>query len=367
MRTYKLVCLEGDGISKETVPEALKVLRATEEATPGLHLDLIKFPAGAEYWNTTGGRMAWPSEARSACQEADGIFKGPMFEIGDSKTAVLEILFDFLRNELDTYASLRPCRLLPGIESVLTGKKPGDIDFMVVRENTEERYSFIGGCLTRAGKDEMALDVSVLTRKGCERIIRYAFETAKKRSGAPVDGRRRVTCTCKYGLIAGDTFFRDVFDDVSTEYPGVEKDAAWIDAWTYWALKRPEFYDVVVTTNQYGDIITDMNGAIHGSLGVASSLCVGDRHAYAEATHGTAPDIAGKGIANPVSLILSVQMLLGWIGERRSDRALTAAAQKVETAVTSILEGGQIRTPDLGGTSSTQEFGDAIANKVKAL
>ncbi|UCH37793.1 MAG: isocitrate/isopropylmalate dehydrogenase family protein [Candidatus Bathyarchaeota archaeon] len=364
MRKYKIVCLEGDGISRETVPETLKVLQGAEQATSGVNFDLIVFPAGAEYWEQTGGKNAWPSDAENACLGADGIFKGPMSEIGKAQADIHAIYFDFLRKELDTYANLRPCRILPGVKSVLAGKKPGEIDFVVVRENTEERYSFMGGRLRRGGKDEAAVDVSLLTRKGCERVIRYAFELARKRDGAPLDKRKRVTCTCKYGLINGDTFFRDIFDEVGKEYPTILKDTAWIDAWTYWALKNPEFYDVVVTTNQYGDIISDMNGAIQGSLGIASSLCVGDRYAYAEATHGTAPDIMGKGIANPISLILSVQMLLTWMGEKYQDASLTKAANKVESAVFTVLRKGKVLTPDLGGTSTTCDVGDAISKAI---
>jgi 3-isopropylmalate dehydrogenase len=364
MRKYKIVCLEGDGISKKTVPETLKVLQATEQATNSLNFDLIVFHAGAEYWEQTGGLRAWPSDAEDACLKADGIFKGPMSEIGEAQTDIHAIYFDFLRKELDTYANLRPCRILPGVKSVLAGKKPGEIDFVVVRENTEERYSFMGGRLRRAGEDEVAVDVSLLTRRGCERVIRYAFELAHKRGGAPLDGRKRVTCTCKYGLLNGDTFFRDIFDEIAKEYHTIVKDTAWIDAWTYWALKNPEFYDVVVTTNQYGDIISDMNGAIQGSLGTASSLCVGDKYAYAEATHGTAPDIAGKGIANPISLILSVQMLLKWMGEKHQDVSLTKAANKLESATLAVLKEGKVRTPDLGGVSKTYEVGDAISKAI---
>lgn len=366
-RKYQIVCLEGDGIAKDIVPPTIKVLEAVKEVTSNLDLEIVKYPTGAEYWKTTGKKEVWPSEAKSICEKADGIFKGPVFELGESKELVQDILYQFLRRGLDTYANLRPCRLLPGVKSFLSGKKPGDIDFVVIRENTEERYAIPGGTLKRGGEEELAVDVSVLTRKGCERVANFAFELAKKRRGAPLDGRKRVTLTCKYEDIRGDAFFKDIFYRVAKNYPDVETDLASIDAWTYWAIKKPEFYDVVVTTNQYGDIITGMAGAIHGSVGLSASLCAGEKHACAEATHGTAPRMAGKNIANPSGLMLSVVMLLRWMSEKHNDQALMNAANKMESAITSVISEGKHTTRDLGGKAGTKEFGDAVIKKVKTL
>jgi 3-isopropylmalate dehydrogenase len=258
------------------------------------------------------------------------------------------------------------------VDSVLVGREAGDVDYIVLRENTEHMYAKVGGQFSRGGETELAVDNYIQTRKGCERIIRFGFELArsggyKGRPGAPSDGVRRLTCSAKWGICRGDDLFKAVFQELEPEYPDVEADYAWIDAWSYWAIMRPGHYDVVVMPNQYGDIMSDMSGAIQGSMGLAGSINAGDRHCYAEPTHGSAPDIAGRGIANPTSLILSVGMMLNWLGDERGDERLKKAWRGIDQAVDKVLAERKVRTPDLKGANSTEEFGDAVIEALRDL
>jgi 3-isopropylmalate dehydrogenase len=379
LRTYKILGLIGDGIAEEIVPEAIKVLQAASEMY-NFNLEILgPYPFGAKYWLNSGRKASWhPAITRDLIYEMDGLFKGPVGLPGLLEDVKLNYEVGFLpislRTELDLYANIRPCKLRPGVNSILIDQKAGDIDFVIIRENTEHCLAEathwggirdISGYFQRAGQIEFAADVYIQTSKGCERVIRYAFDLARKRQGAPIDHKKRVTCTCKWGLLRGDTLFKKVFGEVARKYPDVEADSAWIDGWAYWSVMRPGFYDVVVTPNQYGDIISDLAGALQGSMGLATALNAGDEHALAEATHGSAPDIAGKNLANPLSLILSVGMLLDWMGERYSDDRLKGAGKGIERAVDLVLRGREVRTPDIGGSSSTQQVGNAIREKMK--
>jgi len=379
-RTYKILGLIGDGIAEEIVPEAVKILKAAEEVF-SFNLEIIgPYPFGAKYYLDSGRTAAWhPAITRELIYEVDGIFKGPVglpnLLMDEQLNYQIGFLPVSLRSELDLFVNIRPCKLRPGVKSPLADKKVGDIDFIILRENTENCLSEathfgsikdISGYFVRGGKIKFSADVFIQTPEGCERVIRYAFNLSRRRKGAPLDGKRRVTCTCKWGLLRGDTLFKKTFDEIASDYPDVEADSIWIDGWTYQAVIKPEFYDVVVTPNQYGDIISDLAGALQGSLGLAPALNAGERYALAEATHGSAPDIAGKNIANPISLILAVGMLLEWIGEKNKDENLIDAARGIEKAVNSVLSERKIRTPDLGGSSKTEEVGNAIAEKIKA-
>ncbi len=366
-RSYKVLALVGDGIAKEIVPEAINVLEAAQRIY-GFDLELIgPYEFGANYYVDHDMEVGWdPAITRELLHDVDCWFKGPVGLpewLGRLPGPYLPIN---QRLDLDLYANIRPCRLRAGVDSVLAGRKAGDIDYIVLRENTEHMYVKIGGRLRRGGETELAVDNYIQTRKGCERIIRFGFELArsgdyKGRPGAPSDGVRRLTCSAKWGICKGDDLFKATFEELEPEYPDVEADYAWIDAWSYWAIMRPDFYDVVVMPNQYGDIMSDMSGAIQGSMGLAGSINAGDRHCYAEPTHGSAPDIAGSGIANPTSIILSVGMMLNWLGEKRSDERLKRAWKGIDRAVDKVLVGRKVRTPDLKGTNSTRQFGDAVA------
>jgi len=364
--------LVGDGIAEEIVPEAVKVLRAVKEVY-GFDLDIIgPYEFGAKYYVDHDMKEGWdPAVTRELLYEVDCFFKGPVGLpewLGRLPGPYLPIN---QRLELDVYANIRPCRLRPGVDSVLVGREVGDIDYIILRENTEHMYVRIGGSLSRGGETELAVDNYIQTRKGCERIIRFGFELARsgdyrRRPGAPVDGKRRLTCCGKWGICKGDDLFKATFEELEPGYPDVETDYAWVDAWSYWAIMRPDFYDVVVMPNQYGDILSDMSGAIQGSMGMAGSINAGDAHCYAEPTHGSAPDIAGRRIANPTSIILSVGMMLNWLGDKRGDQRLKDAWRGIDQAVDRVLVEGKVRTPDLKGTSSTEEFGSAVAEALRS-
>jgi 3-isopropylmalate dehydrogenase len=366
-RKYRIVVLPGDGVGAEVVPEAVKVLKAAEEVTTGLRFEFQEFECGAHYWLKTGKREEWPPDALPACRRADAVLFGAVeteMTKPDGKRLGAEIVFG-LRFGLDLYANVRPVKLYSGVQCPVVGKTSKDIDFVIVRENTEDLYSGIRGALTRGGETELAVDVRVVTRKGAERVIKYAFELCKTRKGAPIDNKHRVTCVDKSNVLRGCILFRDVYNQVAEDYPDVEKDYAYIDAFMQWMIRRPESYDVVVTTNMFGDIATDLAAVLQGGMGMSPAGNIGEKHAMFEPIHGSAPRIAGKKIANPIASILSAKMMLEWLAQTHKDEAPKKAAEKIGKAVEQVLTEGKIRTYDLGGESSTTQVGEAIARAVR--
>ena len=213
----------------------------------------------------------------------------------------------------------------------------------------------------------MAIDVKIVTRKGSERIIKYAFDLCRTRNkGAPVDGKKRVTCVDKSTVLKSCALFREVFDEIAEDYPDIEKDYALIDAWAQWAIRQPEYYDVVVTTNMFGDIISDLTSPFQGGLGVAPSAEVGDRYGMFRPIHGSAPKYYGKNVANPIATILSAKMLLDWLSQMHNDKAAKEAADRIDKAVDMLLEEGKVLPRDLGGDAKTTEVGEEIAKKIRS-
>ena len=365
-RKYKIIVLRGDGVSQEVVPEAVKTLKAAQEAVTGLELDFVEFECGFEYYQKTG--EPWPPQAHKACKEADAILYGAVGLPGVEGLENIVYVHRILRQNLDLYANVRPVKLRENVPCPLAGKKPGDIDFVVVRENTEDLYAPMRGVLTRAEVTEVAVDIKIVTRKGARRIIEYAFELCRRRErGAPLDGKLRVTCVDKSTVLKSCALFREVYNEVAEGYPDIEKDYALIDAWTQWALRRPEYYDVVVTTNLFGDIITDMSAPIQGGLGLAPSAEIGDKYGMFRPIHGSAPKYRGKYVANPLATILSAEMLLDWLGDKHNDRSAKEAANKIEKAIDLTLKEGKVLPRDLGGSSKTNEVGDEIVRKISVL
>ena len=366
---YRIAVLPGDGVGCEVIPEALKVLRAVED-TSNLDFEFIHVEGGATYWLKSGRMEEWPPESYSICRESNAILFGavgiPGIHYPDGVSVGNKVIFS-LRFGLDLYANVRPVKLYDGVPCPIVGRKPKDVDFVIVRENTEDLYVPIRGFLERGEARELAIDVRVVTRRGAERVIKYAFELCRRRRGAPIDGRRRVTCIDKSNVLRGCLLFRQVFDEVAEKYSGIDRDYAYVDAFTQWVITRPERYDVCVTTNMFGDIVTDLTSVLQGGMGMAPSGEIGDEKALFEPVHGSAPDIAGKGIANPIATILSAKMMLEWLGERYGDESARKAALRVEEAVRRVLADGRVRTPDLGGSSKTSEVGDAIARMVKEV
>ena len=372
---YSIAVIPGDGIGPEIVIEAIKVLIAAQEVTPGLKISFAEYETGSELYRRTG--VVMPPEVFDACRDADAIFKGPIglpdVRYPDGTELNVDIL---LRIGLDLYANLRPVKLRPGVSSVLRDKKAGGIDYLVVRENSEGIYSSWAGDVAKTRKaqasgiilrDEVAVDNILITRKGTERIVKMAFELARRSNGSPHDRKRRVTCVDKSNVLKSYAFFRRVFDEVAFNYPDVERDYAYIDAMTQWMIRTPDWFDVIVVENMFGDIITDLGSATVGSIGIGPSANIGEHNAMFEPIHGSAPKYTGKNIANPIGQILAGKMMLEWLGEKHDDRDAISAAEKIETAVDSVLEEGKISSRDLGGHSKTYEVGDEIARKVREL
>jgi len=369
---YKLVLLPGDGTGPEVMREAEKVLKAVEDAF-GLEFDKISYPAGGQYYLDTG--LEWPDGCFEACKAADAILLGavglPQAVLPSGDLAGIGVLFG-LRFGLDLYANVRPTKLYPNVRHKVHASfkqvwEPGKVDFVIVRENTEGLYTPTRGFLSRGGVEELAVDSRVITRKGAARVIRFAFELARTRHGAPADGKRRVTCVDKSNVTAGCRLFRKVYDEVAASYPDVERDYAYIDAFLQWLVRAPEGYDVAVTTNMFGDIATDLAAVLQGGMGMAAGGNIGDEHAMFEPIHGSAPKHAGKDIVNPIAMVLAAQMMLDWLGRRKGDRALLEASVIVERAVEAVLREGKALTYDLGGDAKCSEAGTAIAAAVERL
>ncbi len=360
-QSYRIAVVPGDGIGPEVIRQGMKVLGAVLEKAQAPECLFTEVPAGAELYRQTG--VAFPKESRRICYEADAIYLGatglPDVHLPDG-TGV-SVAWD-LRRELDLYAAVRPLFLFNERLCPLKGVRAEEIRLTIVRENTEGIYASRHAGTTLHG--EVAVNPIVITRKGSERIMRFAFAQARKGRGAPADGLRRVTCVDKSNVLGAWAFFRKIFEEVGIGYPDVEKERIYIDAVTLLLIRQPSHYNVLVTENQHGDILSDLCAALVGGLGFAPSANIGDGKAMFEPSHGTAPTIAGKGLANPVAAILSGGMMLRWLGEERGDGRLTGAADRIDQAVEVVLRKGDILTPDGGGTADTDQLGDAI---VRAL
>lgn len=359
MTRYDIVTIEGDGIGPEVCRAAVAVLRAA----CGERLRFIDHPGGAEEYRRSGEVL--PPDTLAACRAAHAILHGaaglPEVRYPDG-TEVGNELHLQLRARLDLYANVRPIRLHPGVRSPLAGWQPGQIDYVLLRENTEGLYASRGGGIELRG--ELATDTLVMTRKGVARIARFAFELSRRRQGAPRDGRRRVTICDKANILRSYAFFRAVSQEVGAAYPDIEIDCAYADAMALYLVKKPDFYDVIVTENMFGDILSDLGAGTVGGLGIAPSAELGDAHGLFQGAHGSAPDIAGQGVASPVATILSGAMMLRWLGERHRDAALTDAAGRVEAAVDAVLAAGELVPRDLGGSATCAAITDAVCRSV---
>ncbi|MEJ2272829.1 MAG: isocitrate/isopropylmalate dehydrogenase family protein [Candidatus Bathyarchaeota archaeon] len=340
-KKYNIVVLRGDGISKEVIPEAVKALKAAQDSVKGLQMNFTEYECGFEYYQKTG--EPWPTDAYPACKESDAILFGAVGMPGVAGLEHIVYVHRLLRQKLDLYANVRPVKLRTNIQCPLAGKK----------------------ILERADKNEVGIDIKIVTRRGSERIIKFAFDLCKaKNRGAPSDGKKRVTCVDKSTVLKSCALFREIFDEVAENYPSIEKDYALIDAWAQWAIRRPEYYDVVVTTNMFGDIISDLTSTFQGGLGVAPSAEIGDRYGMFRPIHGSAPKYYGKNVANPIATILSAKMLLDWLAQMHNDESAQIAASKIDNAVDLTLEEGKVLPRDLGGEAKTSEVGNEIVRKV---
>jgi 3-isopropylmalate dehydrogenase len=345
MTDYTIAVLPGDGIGPEVVSAATAVLSEVV-GQAGFGLKLVEYEAGAAAYLKYGDAL--PAESLAGCKAADAIFKGPSglpdVRLPDGTEA--GVLGGRFRNGLDLYVNLRPVKLYPNVPTALAGRQSGDIDWVMVRENTEGLYASRGnGVVATSG--QAATDTLMITRRGTERIVRYAFEEARRRNGT-----KRVTCVDKSNVLRSFAFFRQIFKEVAADYPDIEPDFLYVDAAAQALVLRPDRFDVIVTENLFGDILSDLGGATVGGIGVCAGANIGDAHAYFEPIHGSAPALAGTGLANPLAAILAGGLMLNYLGQ-------PAAAAAVEGAVAGALKRGTIRlSPDgaaAGGTGAVAE------------
>lgn len=368
---YEIAVFPGDGTGPEVIREGRKVLDALAEGGPA-PWHVREYPGGGQYYLRTG--REWEPEAAAAARTADAILLGavgwPGAALPNGDLAGRALVLG-IREGLDLFANVRPCKLYPGVLHRISGEyrevwAPRNVDMVIVRENTEDLYTPARGRLRRGDETEVAIDTRIITRKGSERVIRYAFELARGRvRGAPSDGVRRVTCVDKSNVMEGCRFFRETFDRVAADYPEVERDYAYVDAFTQWLVRNPEQYDVVVATNMMGDIISDLAAVLQGGMGFAAGGNIGADHAMFEPIHGSAPKYAGKNQVNPFATFFAVEQMLRWLGGRDQDSRLLRQADRLERSIARTLSDGQARTYDQGGTRTTSEAGDRVAEAIR--
>jgi len=356
MRHYHITVLPGDGIGSEVIPAGVRALEALAEAGGEFRVDVVSFPWGSEWYLKYGVMMAPDGIQVLERAGSDAILLGP---IGDPRVPDHITLWGLLlpiRQQFDQYINLRPMRLLPGVTSPLAAKSPSDINMVCVRENTEGEYAGVGGRVHLGAGNEVAIQEMVFTRSGTERVIRYAFEYAR------THGRKKVTSATKSNAMQYSmVFWDDVFRSVAGEYPDIEHEQQLVDSLAARFVAKPETLDVVVASNLFGDVLTDLGAAISGSMGIAPSANLNPERKHPslfQAIHGSAPDISGRGIANPLGTIWSVQLMMDHLGEKQAAAALMGA---IET----LVRDARVKTPDLGGHATTGEVTDALCALIR--
>jgi tartrate dehydrogenase/decarboxylase/D-malate dehydrogenase len=348
-KNYKIAVIPGDGIGKEVVPEGIRVLEAAgKKFGIAFHWDFV--PWSCAYYAEHGRMM--PEDGLEQIRNHDAIFLGAVGFPGVPDHVSLWGLLIPIRREFQQYVNLRPVRLMPGIKSPLAGREPGDIDFWVVRENNEGEYSSIGGRLNAGTPHEVVVQESIFTRRGVDRILRYAFELAQRRPK-----KHLTSATKSNGISITMPYWDERFKAVGANFPDVHTDQYHIDILTAHFVQHPDWFDVVVGSNLFGDILSDLGPACTGTIGIAPSANLNPEREFPsmfEPVHGSAPDIAGRGIANPIGQIWSGAMLLDHLGHADAGAAIVRA---IET----VLASGQPRTPDIGGKANTADVGKAIA------
>jgi tartrate dehydrogenase/decarboxylase/D-malate dehydrogenase len=345
--TLRIALIPGDGIGPEVTNQSVRVAN-TALAMDGTAVDWTTFPWGTEHYLAHGRTI--PAGGLETLRTFDAILLGAVGDPRVPDTITLSELVFTIRRSFDQYLNMRPARLWAGVVSPLRSSDSLDIDMIVVRENTEGEYANVGGRFRTGTAEESALQTNVFTRRGCERIMRAAFDLAR--------GRRKslVSITKSNAQAFSMTLWDDVFREVSLQYPDVTVDSLLVDAAAMELVRRPSRFDVLVASNLFGDILSDLSAAIVGGLGMTPSGNINPERtapSMFEPVHGSAPDIVGKGIANPLASILSTAMMLDHVGQ-------AASARRIERSVARTLAKARVRTPDLGGTSSTTEMTDAV-------
>jgi tartrate dehydrogenase/decarboxylase/D-malate dehydrogenase len=347
MKSFKVAVIAGDGIGKEVVPEGIRVIDAAGRRF-GFRCEWTPFDWSCERYVATGKMM--PDDGLAQLRRFDAIFLGAVGHPHVPDHVSLWGLLIPIRRAFQQYVNLRPVKLFDGIETPLKNWKPGEIEFVIVRENCEGEYSNVGGRMYEGTPGELAVQQAIFTRLGVTRIVRYAFELARTRK------KHLTSATKSNGIIFTMPFWDEIFREIAKEYPDVKTDQYHIDILTAHFVRHPDWFDVVVGSNLFGDILSDLGPAVVGSIGIAPSANLNPEKEFPsmfEPVHGSAPDIAGKGIANPIGQIWSGAMMLRHFGE-------TDAADAVERAIATVLAHRTTRTPDIGGTATTRDLGAAI-------
>jgi tartrate dehydrogenase/decarboxylase/D-malate dehydrogenase len=353
MTTHRIAVIPGDGIGREVIPAGIDVLRrATRDGASAL--EFVEFPWGCDFYRSTGRMM--DADALDVLADFDAIYLGA---VGDpavpDHVSVWELILP-IRQRFDQYVNLRPMRLLPGIRSPLAGRGPADIDMVCVRENSEGEYAGIGGRLRAGTEDEIAEQTSVFTRRGVERVARFAFDLASRRP------RRRLASATKSNAMQHTMVLWDeAVESVAHDFPHIEWRKFHVDALAARMVTDPGSLDVIVASNLFGDILTDLGAAVSGSLGVAPGANIDPERRHPsmfEPIHGSAPDIAGRGIANPIGAIWAGALMLDHLGE-------TSAHDRIVRAIERVVSQEGPRTPDLGGTAATVEVTRAIVSAME--
>jgi len=350
-KTYRLAVLPGDGIGPEVTREAVETLRLVGEMR-GFTLELTTYPFGAEHYLKT--KETFPASALEEMRGQDAILLGA---IGDPRLPVgmLErAIISGIRFGLDLYVNLRPIKLYAADLCPLKGKAPEHIDMVVVRENTEDVYAGIGGFLKKGTPDEVAVQEMIFTRKGVERVIRYAFDLARARAKT-----RKLTLVDKANAVGAMDIWTRAFEEVGREYSDIARDHAYIDAACMWMVKNPESFDTIVVSNMFGDILTDLGAAVQGGMGIAASGNIHPgRVSMFEPIHGSAPKHAGRNVASPIGAILAAQMLLAYLGE-------TEGADLIEDSIAELFATGKLKSAGTDSGVGTREQGDWVRQSAR--
>lgn len=358
--TFKIAVMPGDGIGTEVMDACITVMNAVTGKVGGPGLDLQHVPGGAAYYQEHGTDL--PDESFETARSADAILFGAMGLPDVRKVDGTEINPQLdLRFGLELYAGVRPVRVLPGAPTPLGDPRAQDIDLVLIRENTEGLFADIRK--PRTESTFQAEDRCLITRKGSERVIDYAFKLAASRPRHRTDARR-VTCVDKANVLHSMAFFRSIFDEIKERYPEIEADYGYVDAMALNLVKRPWDYDVMVMENLLGDILSDLTAGIVGGLGMAPSGDIGDEHGLFQPSHGSAPDIAGKGLANPVAMFLSASMMFTWLGTRHEEQQCLEAGTLLEKAVADAFATGNLRPAEFGGPHGTADITKAVLNEI---
>lgn len=358
MNSYDIAVIPGDGVGKEISAEAVKILNAVATKY-GFKQKTETFEWGCDYYLKHGKMM--PDDMLETLKGVDAIFLGCVGDANKVPDHISLILILSIRKGFDQYVNLRPIKLYPGVETPIKSARPETVDMVVVRENTEGEYSATGGFFKMGTPDAVATQTAIFTQKGCERVMRYAFDLARKRKKLGGSPKGMVTnCTKSNALNYSMVFWDKVYHQVAQDYPDIKTDMALVDALTMWLVKNPDYFDVIVASNLFGDIITDLGAMLQGGIGFAAGGNInpeGDYPSMFEPIHGSAPKYAGKGIVNPVATIESIRMMMDHLGE-------TQASRDIERALSQVLKEGKVKTRDMGGRHSTAEMGDAIKDAI---